>query len=286
MQPARSLTEPFDFIFMAENRRIVVNLEKSSPQQQPSAPTSEFVPTSNQNQTPTAKRKGGCGKILLILGGLFAVVLLIAAIGGYWWYSNLQKSPSYSLALLIDAARKDDQQKIDQFLDSDAVVDNFVPQIEAKAKERYARGIPPETVKRAEQLIQQYLTPLLPVIKEQARLEIPRQIKDKAGSIPEAPVWSVAFAHNRVAEVAESGDTAIVKSNFQSRPMELTMKKNSDKWKVVAVKDEPLADKIAQEIAQRVQQELTKKPGKNAPASPNNKTIEDLRKQLEQLTGK
>lgn len=268
---------------MADNRRIVVNLEQPAPNQQPNAASPAPF---NQDQTPAAKR-GGCGKILLILGGLLVAGALIALVGGYWWYANLQKSPSYSLALLIEAARKDDQPKIDQFLDADAVVDNFVPQIETKAKERYARGVAPETLKRAEQLIQQYLKPLLPTIKEQARREIPRQIKDKAASIPEAPAWSVAFALNRVAEIAETGDTAIVKSNYQSRPLEVEMRRNNDRWKVVAVKDEPLADAIAQQIAQRVQQELSKKPGaKTAPLAPNGQTIEDLRRQLEQLTGK
>jgi hypothetical protein len=261
---------------MSENRRIVVNLEQ--PSQQPGASASAPL---NQSQTPKPKR-GGCGKILLILGGLLALILLIAAISGYWWWSNLQKSPTYSLALLIDAARKDDQPKIDQFLDSDAVVDNFVPQIEAKAKERYARGFPPETVKRAEQLIGQYLTPVLPTIKEQARRDIPRQIKNKAASLPEVSAWATTLALNRVAEVSQSGDTATVKSNYQNRPLELTMQKNGDKWKVVAVKDEPLADRIAQQVGQTVQQELAKKPGQSR--LPNRQTIEDLRQQLEQLT--
>jgi hypothetical protein len=259
---------------MSENRRIVVNLQE--PSQQPSAPASAPL---NQNQTPKARR-GGCGKILLILGGLLAVVLVVGAIGGYWWWSNLQKTPTYSLALLIDAARKDDQPKIDQFLDSNAVVDNFVPQ--AKAKERYARGFPPETVKRAERLIGQYLTPVLPTIKEQARREIPLQIKNKTASLPEVSAWATTVALNRVAEVSQTGDTAIVKSNYQNRPLELTMQKNGDKWKVVAVRDEPLADRIAQEVGQIVQQELAKKPG--ASRLPNRQTIEDLRQQLEQIT--
>lgn len=261
---------------MAENRRIVVNLEQ--PQQPASAPASAPL---NQSQTPKTKR-GGCGRILLILGGLLAVVLVFAAIGGYWWWSNLQKTPTYSLALLIEAARKDDHPKIDQFLDSDAVVDSFVPQIEAKAKERYARGFPPETLKRAEQLIQQYLTPVLPTIKEQARREIPLQIKNKTASLPEVSPWAATLALNRVVEVTQSGETATVKSNYQNRPLELTMQKNGDKWKVVGVRDEPLADRIAQQVGQIVQQELAKKPGQSR--LPNNKTIEDLRRQLEQIT--
>ena len=261
---------------MSENRRIVVNLEQPSPQQS-NTPVSAAL---NQTQTPKTKR-GGCGRILMILGGLLAVVLVIAAIGGYWWWSNLQKTPTYSLALLVEASRKDDQPKIDQFLDSDAVVDSFVPQIEAKAKERYARGFPPETLKRAEQLIGQYLTPILPTIKEQARREIPLQIKNKTASLPQISPWATTVALNRIAEVTQSGDTATVKSNYQNRPLEVTMQKNGDKWKVVGVRDEPLADRIAQQVGQIVQQELAKKPG--ASRLPNRQTIEDLRRQLEEI---
>jgi hypothetical protein len=274
---ARRVNLWFNFVFMAENRRIVVNLEQ--PAQPASAPVSAPL---DQNQTLKPKRSGW-KKILLISGGLLALILLVAAVGGYWWWSNLQKSPTYSLALLIDGARKDDQKTIDQFLDTNQVVDNFVPQIETKAKERYARGLTPETVKRAETLIVQYLTPVLPTIKEQARLEIPRQIKEKAANVPQAPAWSLAFALNRIAEVTQSGDKATIKSNYQNRPLEVTMQKNADKWKVVGFQDEPLADRIAQEIADMVQQELSKKPNQTN-RLPNRQAIEELRRALEQLT--
>lgn len=259
---------------MAENRRIVVNLEQPAPQSAPAA--------LNQTETPKTKRSG-CANALLIAGGFLVLALIAAGIGGYWWWSNLQKAPTYSLALLIDAARRDDQKTVEQFLDTNAVVDNFVPQIEAKAKERYARGLPPEVVRRAELLIGQYLPPVLPTIKEQARQEIPRQIKDKAANVPNAPVWSVAFALNRIAEVTQTGDTATVKSNYQNRPLEVTMQRNGDKWKVVGVRDEPLADRIAQQIAATVQQELSRKPGGSS-RLPNRQAIEDLRRQLEQFT--
>lgn len=258
---------------MAENRRIVVNLE------QPSQPPVPIAPI-DDSQTPGAKRSRR-SKILLVSGITLLVGLLVAAVGGYWWYSNLQKTPTYSLALLIGAARRDDQKTIDRFLDADAVVDAFVPQIEDKAKERYARGLPPQTVARAEQLIKQYLTPVLPVVKEQARREIPRQIKEKAAALPEVSPWAATVALNRVVNVSQSGEAATVKSNLQNRPIVLTMRKTDDRWKIVAVKDEALADRIAQQVAETVQQELAKKPGQQR--SPNRQAIEELQKQLEQL---
>lgn len=260
---------------MAENRRIVVNLNQPS-----TAPLEQAASVSDSNQ-PTATKGGRLGKYLLIAGALLLVIGLSVGIWFYWQWSNLQKSPSYSLALLVNASRKDDQKTIDQLLDSDAVVDSFVPQIKEKAKERYGRGLSPAQIQRTEQMIDQYLTPVLPGVKAEARTEIPRQIKEKAADLPEVSPAATAIALGRLADVSQTGEQAIVKANLNNRPLELTMRKSGDKWKIVAVKDEQTADRIAQQVAEMVQQELNKKPGQSR--NPNRQMLEELRRQFEQL---
>jgi hypothetical protein len=257
----------------SQNRRIVVNLEQPTPHSAQNSAGGRSV--FNENGTGS---RGRFSKILLILGGLLLLAIMVGGIGGLWWWSSLQKSPAYSLALLITAARKDDTKTIEQLLDTNSVVDTFVPQIADKARERYGRGLPPETVKRAEQMLQ----PLLPEIKNIASRDIPRIIKEKAESAPDVPPWAMATGIGRLADIQEKGDTAIVKADLQNRPLELTMQRRGDRWQVVGLKDEILADKIANEVAQTLLREANRKPGK-APRQIDQKMIEDLRKQIEGL---
>jgi len=254
---------------MSDNR-IVVNLQNSANKSAPQAsPTFSNTP----NQSP--KKKGGCGKVLLILGILLLLAVTGVGIYGYFWWSSLYKSPAYSLASLIDAARKDDKPAVETYLDTNAVIDDFVPQVEQKATERYGRNFPPEVVKKAKDMLQ----PLLPVVKERAKIEIPRIIKEKSQIAPQVSPFWMSIGIGRVVNISESGDTATVTSDLQGRPFELKMKRNGDKWQVIALKDDVLADKIANEIAQRVLQEAAKK-GKTA----SGKTMEDIKRQIEQLT--
>jgi hypothetical protein len=262
----------------SENRRIVVNLNQ--PAGTSSTPQMSASPFLGQTAAvQTKRRRGGCGKILLAFGGLLLILAVVGAIAGYWYYTNLLKSPAYSLALLVDAVRKDDKPKTDELLDTDAVVDSFMPQVTDKAKERYGRGFPPETVRRAEQMFQ----PLVPEIKNAARRELPRVLKERLKNVPEVSPWATAFAINRAAEIKESGDAATVVVNYQNAPTELTMQRAGDRWRVVGFKNEALADRIANEVAQRIVAELNKKPGARGGNTVDRKTIEELRRQIEQI---
>ena len=205
--------------------------------------------SSSDNYSPKkTKRRGLFGKILLILGGLAILLLLIAAVGGWFWWSSLTKSPAYSLALLVDAARKDDQQAVDKYLDTDAVVDSFVPQITQKAVERYGRGLPPQIVAQAAARI----APFVPAIKERARAEIPRVIREKAAIAPNLSPWLLAIGLGRIVTITESGDNATLSGKIKEREIEVSMQRNGDKWKVVGVKDSDLADRIAEKIGQEL----------------------------------
>lgn len=275
---------------MSENRRIVVNLEP--PQPEPNASpnaarqTSTGVKSSFGQAEPPAKpkKRRGCLLAFGIVATLFIVIAAGIGIYLYWQWTTLQKSPTYSMALLIDAARKDDQKTVDQLLDTNAVVDNFVPQVKEKATERYGRGFPPDKVKAAEQLLTQYLNQMLPGIKERARREVPRVIKDRTASLPETSPSFVAIGINRLLSVNESGDTATLKGSLQEREVEIGMKRiENDRWKIVSVKDPQLADKIAQQAAQVILTAVNKKPGDARNQAKG--TLDDLRKQIEQLVG-
>lgn len=265
--------------------RIVVNLQSESEKgQAPNQFNSKPAVFAQQTTAPQPKKKRRLlFKILLALGGLLLLAAVIGAAAGYWWWTNLQKSPAYSLALLIDAARKDDQQKVEQFLDTDAVIDDFVPQITEKATERYGRGFPPPVVAKATQQLQPLLRQVLPQIKEIARREIPRIIKEKAQAAPQASPVVLAIGLGRVITVEQIGDTANITANIQSsRVVAFRMRRNGDRWQIVAAKDEALADKIADQVAQKVLAIVTQRQTAGKTVS-NKDLIDDITRQIQQI---
>ncbi|MCU0239724.1 MAG: hypothetical protein MUC29_09795 [Pyrinomonadaceae bacterium] len=125
--------------------------------------------SSQPDSTLNNPKKGGC---LRTLGILYLIVLLVGGIGGYFYWQSVKKTPQYSLALLVDAARRDDKEIVAKIIDTEQVVNNFVPQISEKAVEIYGRNIPAPIISK----IAQFVTPLMPAIKDKAKEELPNFI--------------------------------------------------------------------------------------------------------------
>lgn len=225
--------------------RIFVDLEKQ-PEKTVSSPMKQDVPRFNDYQK--ARKSSKFAKILKILGVSLVVVLLIALISGYFYWQNLKATPAYSLALLVEAARHDDQKAVDELVDTNAVVDDFMPQITDKAVELYGRGLPPQTISK----VAQVAAPLLPAVKQRARTEIPGLIREKTQKFESVPFWAIALGAGGILDIEQNGDKAIVKSNLQERPLEVAMKRSGERWRVVGIRDEILARQIAEKIGQEI----------------------------------
>ncbi len=191
------------------------------------------------------------GRGLKVLGIFAVIVVLIAvvvSVSGFVYWSYLKSTPQYSLALIVDAARRDDQKMIEELVDTDAIVDDFVPQITDKAVELYGRGLAPEVVKRVSVLA----TPVLPFVKEKARAEIPQLLRDRTRRFENIPFWVMAAGADRYLDIRVEGDKATIRSKSKARPLEVTMEKSGTRWKIVAVRDEVLAKRIAERIGQQI----------------------------------
>jgi BMFP domain-containing protein YqiC len=196
-------------------------------------------------------------KLLLgILGAVLLVGIVIVVIAFLWWQSY-KTTPAYSLALLVDAVQNNDQAAFDQLVDTDSVVKNFVPQVTEKVIGRYASGITGALREQIESLV----PTLLPSVKQKVRDEVTKQIKTLAARAEGKPFILIALGMPYEVEIKEEGDTAHVAVNLNNRPVELTMQRNGDLWKIVAVKDDTLATQIVESIAKdlpAIQNELEK----------------------------
>ncbi len=223
--------------------RIVVDLNEPK-ESETLMPQKESVPGFGDYQKP--KKPSVFLKTLKILGVLLAVVLIVGGVVSYFYWQNLKKTPQYSLALLVDAARRDDQKATDELVNTDAVVDDFVPQITDKAVELYGRGLAPSTIQKLAQAV----APFMPALKERAKSELPTLIRDKTQKFDNIPFWAIAIGAEKYLDITHEGDKAFIKSKLPDRPFELTLKRNGERWQVIAVKDEVLARRIAEKIGQ------------------------------------
>ena len=222
--------------------KFVVNLNEPP---KGNASTVVTAPTFLENQNVTGKPSAFL-KTLKILGGALILFLVVATVGGYFYWRNLQTTPQYSLALLVDAARRDDQAAVDQLVDTNAVVDDFMPQITGKAVELYGRGLAPATIQKMTQVA----APFLPAVKQRARAEVPVLIREKTSQFENIPFWAIAAGAERYLDITGEGDRAFVRSQDPNRPLEVVLKRSGERWQVIGVKDEILARRIAERIGQ------------------------------------
>lgn len=197
----------------------------------------------------SGEEKSVRAKVFKIFSVALAALIFLSLIGGFFYWRYLKTTPQYSLALIVDAARRDDQEAIDKLVDLNAIVEDFLPQVVAKAVELYGRGLAPDVIKKARIVA----APLLPVVKQRARSELPDLIREKTKRFESIPFWAIAMGAGRYLEIEQTGDKALIKSKLKARPLEIEMQRGANGlWKIIAVRDEQTAQKIARKIGQEV----------------------------------
>lgn len=183
-----------------------------------------------------------------IVAAVLLGALLLIAIGGYLYWRSFYGTPQYSLALLVDAAKRDDKAGVDALVDTSAVVDDFVPQIAVKAAEMYGKGLPTSVLEK----LVRVATPILPAVKDRAKAELPRVIRERSERFGDVPFVAMVVGASQYLDIVVVGDNATVKSKLADRPFEVKMKRKGDIWQIVGVKDEALATDIARKVGQEL----------------------------------
>lgn len=173
--------------------------------------------------------------------------MILATVAGWLYYQRLKTTPQYSLALLVDAARRDDQKTVNEIVDIDAVVSDFVPQVLKKAADLYGRGVPQAIIDRLAGIAE----PIIPAIKDRARGQLAKVIRDRTESFGKVPFFVMVLAADRYLVIETNGDSALVKGRENDR-LELKMQRSGDRWRVVGINDDQLATDVARSIGQQI----------------------------------
>lgn len=206
----------------------------------------DFAKAREMAHVPPRGSRGS--KVLGIVAIVVAVLVLGAIIGGYLWWRSYRSKPGYSLALLVDAAQRNDAKGIDEIIDTDKIVENFIPQVTEKALGRYAASLTAPLSKQVETLVPK----LLPDIKDQVREEVTNRVKEVGKRAEGKPFILIALGIPYVVTIKEEGETARVSATLENRAVDLTMQRSGERWKIVAVKDDEIATRMVDDIAKNL----------------------------------
>jgi hypothetical protein len=204
-------------------------------------------------------RASRAGRFLSVTALIIIGVVLVLLVATYAWWRSFEKSPAYSLALLVDAAQRDDTQAVESLINADQIAQGFIPQV----VDRLAAGQGAQLTPQARAQLNNVMPQLLPRVRETVRDEVAGELKGLSKSdATRTPFFVKALGVRGLADVKEQGDTAAVAVKLEGRALDLTMRRDGDRWRVVTVKDDQLATDIAARLASSIPATAT------APAQP------------------
>ena len=172
-------------------------------------------------------------------------ILLFLIIGAVIFWQVYKTRPSYSLALAVDAAQRNDAVAFDRVVDTSAVVQSFAPQVVEQALGRLGTALTPELRRRVETIV----PTLLPGVTENVRNEVMREVRELTDRAAGKPFFLMALYIPFAVDIEREGDTAVVRAKKGDRTLELLMQRTPERrWKIVGVKDETLAKRIVDDI--------------------------------------
>lgn len=177
----------------------------------------------------------------MTLGGLLVFVLA----AGFFWWQQYKTTPAYSLALVVDAAQRNDDAAFNEVVDMDKVIDNFVRQFAQTTGGGLASNVATPLRTQLKSLAPNVMASVQQFIKE----EIRKRIIEVASSSGARPFLLTALAIPFKAYINESNETAKATISSGGHQVELTMKRfDGQRWRVIAMRDEALAGRIANNI--------------------------------------
>jgi hypothetical protein len=216
--------------------RFVISFDRTKGETPPPSPQSQ--PPGQQPFDAARKKR----KWPYVLGG----ILLLLIVGGFIFWQVYKTRPSYSLALLVDAAERNDAAAFDTVFDTGRVIESFAPQVIDEATGRLGTALTPSMRQRIETLV----PTLIPRVTENLRTEVMNQVREVTTPAQGKPFFLIALSIPFIVKITQEGETALVKAERKERSMELTMLRTPEKrWKVVGVKDAALARRIVDDIA-------------------------------------
>ena len=201
----------------------------------------------NAGRTPGARRRRW-PRVLAILAGLVVFGFVILLIAGFLFWRHYQSTPTYTLTLMVDAAQRNNVEELQKQIDDEEIAKNMVASVSEKAAGRYGLALSSSI----QQQIDTVVPSLLPRMKQTIHDEVAKEIKEFAAASEPRSFIILLFTVPSLVKVTTEGDIAKATAAISNRTIELTMKRDAERWKVTEFKD----DVVVQRVVDSVMKEL------------------------------
>jgi len=215
-------------------KRIVINLDSPASGSNPQAVA----------QRASAGRPKRWLKVLAFVAAFLLVLVVLVVVGVFLWWRYYQTTPAYSVALIIDAAQNNQMDEFDKHIDDEEIAKRMLPNVSQKVSSRYGVAITATIQKEVDNLLPR----LMPKVKQTIHEEVAKEIGEFAAKSKPKPFIVVALGVPSFVTITTEGDTAKASSKLNDRTIELGMQRDSNRWKVVEVKDDVLTQRIVDNL--------------------------------------
>jgi hypothetical protein len=175
---------------------------------------------------------------------LVFVVVLASAVGGYFWWRHYQSTPSYAIALIIDAAQRNDVASFEKQINDEAIARNMIPDVSQKAATRYGIALSSSLQKQIDTLV----PTLLPRLKDTIHQEVAKELKEFASEIRAKAIHPCCGGRPSLVNITAQGDKATAIAQLPNRKIELGLERSADLWRVTAFKDDVLLQRVVDSV--------------------------------------
>ena len=185
------------------------------------------------------RRAGRAGRILAIIGVVLLLLLIVVGVGVFFWWQHVKSQPAYTLALLVDAAQREDRPELERILDLDKISEKFVSDVRSRVSgTSILNSLVPAQ-------LDQIVANITPKLKETLREVLPTEIRRVTEPAKGKPVFLIALSAPYFATITQNGGSATVDLKFKDEQIQLTMQQVEDRWRVIAIRDDRLMNVIA-----------------------------------------
>jgi hypothetical protein len=213
-------------------QRIVINLDE-----QPTAAAK-----------PLKRKRRRWPRVLAVLLLLLVIGVLGAGVGGFFLWRHFQSTPTYTLAVLLDAAQSNDVAEFQKRVDDEEIAKNIAARVSQKAAARYGYALNSSI----QQKIDSAMPSLLPRVKQSVQDEFFNAMKAFAAAPEKRSFITILGVVRSLLTITENGDSAKATGSMAGHNIDLTMRRDGNGWKVIDVQD----DAIVQRIVDNVMKEL------------------------------
>lgn len=183
-------------------------------------------------------------KVLAVLAGFCIVLVLVVGAALFFWWRHYQTTPAYALALVVDAAQRDDVPAFRSGFDEEQISRNLVVKVREKASARYGVTIS-DSLQRS---IDSLLASLLPQMTDRVHAELATEIKQLSSRWEAKPFLFVALGISSLMNITTEGDRARAIAPVGERTIEVSLRRDGDRWKIIDFKDDVLVQRVVDGI--------------------------------------